>query len=291
MRSMTGYGSGRAALGQGHVVLDMRAVNHRFLDVRVRLPSRIQSRTSTVERVVRAHLERGRVDVTARLEGQTLPQPMLDLDRARVVYGELTALRDALNPDEPMPLALLSSVPDLFVINRNIDEEALDLSLEQATEAACAAVAAMRRNEGEALASELGNRLSELGASVEALKLALPEMVEGRRARLRDRLGVLLAGVNAELEPARLEQEIAMLADRSDVTEELVRLDSHGSQMLELIENSDAPVGKRIDFLLQEMAREANKIGSKVQDGAMTTHVIALRASIEQMREQAQNVL
>ena len=291
MRSMTGYGSGRAALGQGHVVLDMRAVNHRFLDVRVRLPSRIQSRTSTVERVVRAHLERGRVDVTARLEGQTLPQPMLDLDRARAVYGELTALRDALNPDEPVPLALLSSVPDLFVINRNIDEEALDLSLEQATEAACAAVAAMRRNEGEALASELGNRLSELGASVEALKLALPEMVEGRRARLRDRLGVLLAGVNAELEPARLEQEIAMLADRSDVTEELVRLDSHGSQMLELIENSDAPVGKRIDFLLQEMAREANTIGSKVQDGAMTTHVIALRASIEQMREQAQNVL
>jgi len=102
---------------------------------------------------------------------------------------------------------------------------------------------------------------------------------------------VLLAGVNAELEPARLEQEIAMLADRSDVTEELVRLDSHGSQMLELIEDSDAPVGKRIDFLLQEMAREANTIGSKVQDGAMTTHVIALRASIEQMREQAQNVL
>ena len=291
MRSMTGYGSGRAALGQGHVVLDMRAVNHRFLDVRVRLPSHIQSRTSTVERVVRAHLERGRVDVTARLEGQTLPQPMLDLDRARVVYGELTALRDALNPDEPVPLALLSSVPDLFVINHNIDEEALDLSLEQATEAACAAVAAMRRNEGEALASELGNRLSELGASVEALKLALPEMVEGRRARLRDRLGVLLAGVNAELEPARLEQEIAMLADRSDVMEELVRLDSHGSQMLELIENSDAPVGKRIDFLLQEMAREANTIGSKVQDGAMTTHVIALKACVEQMREQGQNVL
>jgi len=291
MRSMTGYGSGRAALGQGHVVLDMRAVNHRFLDVRVRLPSRIQSRTSTVERVVRAHLERGRVDVTARLEGQTLPQPTLDLDRARTVYGELAALRDALNPDELVPLALLSSVPDLFIINRNIDEEALDLSLEQAAEAACAAVAAMRRKEGEALASELGNRLSELGVSVEALKLALPEMVEGRRARLRDRLEALLAGVNAELEPARLEQEIAMLADRSDVTEELVRLDSHGSQMLELIENSDAPVGKRIDFLLQEMAREANTIGSKVQDGAMTTHVIALRASIEQMREQAQNVL
>ena len=291
MQSMTGYGSGRAALGEGHVVLDLRAVNHRFLDVRVRLPSRIQGRTPTVERVIRARLERGRVDVTARFEGQTLPQPTLDLDRARAVYGELAALRDALNPDEPLPLALLSSVPDLFVSNRSIDEEALDRSLERAAEAACDAVMAMRDKEGDALAVELGSRLSELSVSVGALKVAVPEMVEGRRARLRDRLDVLLAGTDAELEPSRLEQEIAVLADRTDVAEELVRLDSHRDQMLELIENSGAPVGKRIDFLLQEMAREANTIGSKVQDGAMTTHVIALKACVEQMREQAQNVL
>jgi uncharacterized protein (TIGR00255 family) len=291
MQSMTGYGSGRATLGEGHVVLDLRTVNHRFLDVRVRLPSRIQGRTPTVERVIRARLERGRVDVTARFEGQTLPQPTLDLDRARAVYGELAALRDALNPDEPLPLALLSSVPDLFVSNRSIDEEALDRSLERAAEAACDAVMAMRDKEGDALAVELGSRLSELSVSVGALKVAVPEMVEGRRARLRDRLDVLLAGTDAELEPSRLEQEIAVLADRTDVAEELVRLDSHRDQMLELIENSGAPVGKRIDFLLQEMAREANTIGSKVQDGAMTTHVIALKACVEQMREQAQNVL
>ena len=291
MQSMTGYGSGRAALGEGHVVLDLRTVNHRFLDVRVRLPSRIQGRTPTVDRVIRARLERGRVDVSARFEGQTLPQPALDLDRARAVYGELAALRDALNPDEPLPLALLSSVPDLFVSNRSIDEEALDRSLERAAEAACDAVMVMRDKEGDALAAEFGTRLSELGASIGALKIAVPEMVEGRRARLRDRLDALLAGADAKLEPARLEQEIAVLADRSDVAEELVRLDSHRNQMLELIENSSAPVGKRIDFLLQEMAREANTIGSKVQDGAMTTHVIALKVCVEQMREQGQNVL
>ena len=291
MKSMTGYGSGRAALGDGHVVLDLRTVNHRFLVVRVRLPSRIQGRTPTVERVIRARLERGRVDVTARFEGQTLPQPTLDVDRARAVYEELSALRDTLNPDEPVPLALLSSVPDLFVVNRDVDEEALDRSLEQAAEAACTAVIAMRDNEGAALATELGSRLSELGISVGSLKVAVPEMVEGRRKRLRDRLDVLLAGADGGLEPSRLEQEIAVLADRSDVAEELVRLDSHRRQMLELIENSSAPVGKRIDFLLQEMAREANTIGSKVQDSEMTRHVIALKACIEQMREQAQNVL
>jgi len=291
MRSMTGYGSGRAALGEGQVVLDVRTVNHRFLDVRVRLPSRIQSRTPVVERAIRARLERGRVDVSARFEGQAFPQPTLDLDRARAVYGELAALRDALNPDEPLPLTLLSSVPDLFVVNRAIDEEALDRSLEQAAQTACDVVMAMREKEGQALGSELGDRLSDLGLSVGALKVAVPEMLEGRRTRLRDRLDALLAGVDANVDPGRLEQEIAVLADRSDIAEELVRLDSHRDQMLELIENSSAPVGKRIDFLLQEMAREANTVGSKVQDGALTTHVIALKACIEQMREQAQNVL
>ncbi|MGB3049695.1 MAG: YicC/YloC family endoribonuclease [Polyangiales bacterium] len=291
MRSMTGYGSGRAALGEGQVVLDIRTVNHRFLDVRVRLPSRIQSRTPTVERVIRGRLERGRVDVTARFEGQTLPQPTLDLDRARTVYAELAALRDALNPEEPLPLALLSSVPDLFVINRTIDEKELERALERAAAEACNAVMAMRDNEGEALAAELSERLVELGTGVEALKAAAPELLESRRTRLRDRLEGLLADVDTELDPSRLEQEIAVLADRSDIAEELVRLDSHRDQMLELIENSSAAVGKRIDFLLQEMAREANTIGSKVQDGTMTSHVIALKACIEQMREQAQNVL
>lgn len=291
MRSMTGYGSGRAALGEGHVVLDVRTVNHRFLDVRVRLPSRIQARTPTVERVIRKRLERGRVDVTARFEGQTLPQPMLDRDRARVVYSELVSLRDALNPDEPLPLALLSSVPDLFVINRALDEEALDAALEQAASAACDAVVAMRRNEGAALAVELEARLSDLATIITTLKTAAPQLLESRRARLRDRLEALLADVDGGLDPSRLEQEIALLADRSDVAEELVRLDSHRDQMLELIENSSGAVGKRIDFLLQEMAREANTIGSKVQDGSITPHVIALKACIEQMREQAQNVL
>jgi len=291
MRSMTGYGSGRAALGEGEVVLDVRTVNHRFLDVRVRLPSRIQSRTPIVERVMRARLERGRIDVTARFEGQTLPQPTLDLDRARAVYAELATLRDALNPKEPLPLALLASVPDLFVINRAIDEKELERSLEQAAAVACDAVMAMRDKEGDALALELGERLNELDDSVGALKAAVPELLEARRTRLRDRLETLLAGVDAELEPARLEQEIAIVTDRSDIAEELARLESHRDQMLELIENSSAAVGKRIDFLLQEMAREANTIGSKVQDGMMTPHVIALKACIEQMREQAQNVL
>jgi uncharacterized protein (TIGR00255 family) len=291
MRSMTGYGSGRAALGEGHIVLDVRTVNHRFLDVRVRLPSRIQSRAPTVERVLRARLERGRVDVTGRFEGQTLPQPMLDVDRARSVYAQLTALRDELSPDEPVPLALLSSVPELFVINRDIDEAALDASLERAAEAACKAVVSMREKEGQALAADLEGRLRDLADTVAALTAALPELVESRRARLRDRLEALLAETKGTLDPARLEQEVAILAERSDVTEELVRLDSHRLQMLELTENSNAAVGKRIDFLLQEMSREANTIGSKVQDGMITPHVIALKGCIEQMREQAQNVL
>jgi len=291
MQSMTGYGSGQAALGDGHVVLDLRAVNHRYLDVRVRLPSRIQSRIPTVERVIRSRLERGRIDATARFEGQTLPQPTLDIDRARAVYEELGSLRDALSPDEPLPLSLLSSVPDLFVASRAIDEEALEQALGAAADEACDAIAAMRRTEGKALAAELTSRLDDAATHVQALQAELPRVVEGRRTRLRDRLEALLADVDVELQPARLEQEVAVLADRSDIAEELVRFDSHRSQMLELIDNSSKPVGKRIDFLLQEMAREVNTIGSKVQDSPVTTLVIELKTTVEQMREQAQNVL
>lgn len=291
MQSMTGYGSGRATLGDGHVVLDLRAVNHRYLDVRVRLPSRIQSRTPMVERVIRSRLERGRIDVTTRFEGQTLPQPTLDIDRARAVYQELGSLRDALSPDEPLPLSLLSCVPDLFVVSRAIDEEALERALAAATDEACDAIIAMRRAEGNALAEELTSQLGDVATHVQALRAELPLMVEGRRTRLRDRLEALLEDVDTELQPARLEQEVAVLADRSDIAEELVRLDSHRSQMLELIDDSGKPIGKRIDFLLQEMARETNTIGSKVQDSAVTALVIALKTTVEQMREQAQNVL
>ncbi len=291
MQSMTGYGSGRAALGEGHLVLDVRAVNHRFLDVRVRLPSRIQRRTPIVERLLRERLTRGRVDVTARLEGQTLPQPALDAERAREVYQELATLRDELHPDEPVPLALLASVPDLFVTQRSMDDEAIDRCLEEAARQACDALATMRDKEGQALRNELHQRLEELSTAVDAIEGDLPRLVEERRTRLRERLDALLAGTDAQLDAARLEQEIALLADRVDVAEELVRLRSHREQMLDLIENSTEPVGKRIDFLLQEMAREANTIGSKAQHGSVTPSVIALKACIEQMREQAQNVL
>ncbi len=291
MQSMTGYGSGRATLGDGHVVLDLRAVNHKYLDVRVRLPSRVQSRTPTVERIIRSRLERGRIDVTARFEGQTLPQPELDVARARAVYQELGALRDALSPDEPLPLSVLSCVPDLFVASKAIDQEELDEALAAAAAEACSAITAMRRAEGKALAHELKTRLGEVAAQMEALRAELPGMVEGRRTRLRARLEALLEDVEVELQPSRLEQEVAVLADRSDIAEELVRLDSHRSQMLALIERSSKPVGKRVDFLLQEMAREANTIGSKVQDAAIATLVIELKATVEQMREQAQNVL
>lgn len=291
MRSMTGYGSGRAKLGEGEIVLELRTVNHRFLDTRIRMPSRLQSRSQVVERVARKRLVRGRVDASVRMEGQTAPAPTLDLARARGVYGELIELRDELSPGEPLPLALLSCVPDLFVIQTDFDDAALDVALEQAAEKACSAVESMRVREGAALRTELSQRLDEVALHVDSIRKAAPELVLGRQGRLRDRLQALLRDAELEPDSHRLEQEIALLADRSDITEELTRLDSHDAQMRELIDPSDGPVGKRIDFLLQEMAREANTIGAKAQGSEVTPHVISLKACIEQMREQAQNVL
>ncbi|MEM7138632.1 MAG: YicC/YloC family endoribonuclease [Myxococcota bacterium] len=291
MQSMTGYGSGRATLGGGHVLIDLRAVNHRYLDARVRLPARIQSATPVVERVIRERLERGRVDATARFEGQTLPPPALDIDRARDAFEQLRSLRDALSPSDPLPLGLLANVPDLFTATRRLDEDELQHALTTATETACEAVQAMRQREGDALREELGQLVDAFERGAEEVERQVPALIEGRQDRLRDRVNALLADVDTELEPGRLEQEIAIVADRTDISEELARLRSHGTQMRELLGNSDSPVGKRMDFLLQEIGREVNTIGSKIQDGAITTQVIALKAGVEQMREQAQNVL
>ncbi|MEM7435683.1 MAG: YicC/YloC family endoribonuclease [Myxococcota bacterium] len=291
MQSMTGYGSGRATLGGGHVLIDLRAVNHRYLDARVRLPARIQSATPVVERVIRERLERGRVDATARFEGQTLPPPALDIDRARDAFEQLRSLRDALSPSDPLPLGLLANVPDLFTATRSLDEDELQRALTVATKTACEAVQAMRQREGDALREELGQLVDAFERGAEEVERQVPALIEGRRERLRDRVTALLADVDAELEPGRLEQEIAIVADRTDISEELARLRSHGTQMRELLGHSESPVGKRMDFLLQEIGREVNTIGSKIQDGAITTQVIALKAGVEQMREQAQNVL
>jgi uncharacterized protein (TIGR00255 family) len=289
---MTGHGVGEVTLGAGRVQIEVRSVNHRYLEVRVRLPTELLEHSGFIEEQARNLLGRGRIEVTGRLSGDALSAPVLDVARARAAYEQLLALRDALSPREPLPLSLLASVPDLFVARGLSDLRASREALAHATEQACQAVIEMRSIEGASLAADLRLRITRLIEHIDQIEARVPEAVGLARKKLRDRIEKLLGSTGTlPIDEGRLEQEIALFADRSDVTEECTRLRSHSAQFRSLLTSStNDGLGRRFDFLLQEMAREANTIGAKSASAEVGRLVVELKAEIERMREQVQNV-
>jgi len=289
MRSMTGFGLGEVPLGGGKLAVEIRGVNHRFLDVRVRVPRELGDLAAFVEQVARERLTRGRYEVAIRVDGVALGAPVLDRERARAAFRALTELRDELAPGTEVPLSLLGSIPDLFVspVDREIDR--LRESTRAAFDAAVKALDAMRAHEGKALAEDLMKRVASVRRLARDVERRAPDVVEAHRKRLRERADRLRASTDIDVEPGRLEQEIAMFAERSDICEELTRLESHCAQFSALLASDDA-VGRRLDFLLQEMAREANTVGAKSPDAQISHAIVEVKADIERMREQVQNV-
>jgi uncharacterized protein (TIGR00255 family) len=291
IRSMTGYGSGSAAVGEGRVVIEMRALNHRYLDVRMRLPNELAEHAPQVEEVARRRLERGRIEISGRIEGVTVGMPVLDRPRARAAFEQLCELRDELRPGEPVPLTLLVCVPDLFQVAPGPEPALLAEAVRAAAEQAATDLDTMREREGAALGRELTSLLERMNTHIDEIRQGVPRSVQEYRERLRERVRRLMADQEVALDEGRLEHEVALFADRSDVAEELARLSSHGDQIVDLLRTPDARVGRRLDFLLQEMAREVNTTGAKTQAVGTTRLVVELKADIGRMREQVQNVL
>jgi uncharacterized protein (TIGR00255 family) len=296
---MTGFGLGEAilregepgeALGRGNkLTIEIRAVNHRFLDVRVRAPSHLPDLASVVESFARERLSRGRFDVNVRIDGAVLGSMVVDRDRARSVFAALASLRDELAPGADLPLSLLGAVPDLFVPSIDRQGEALQAATRTALDAALLALDKMRLREGVSLAEDMARRLVTVRRLMGAITVRSPTVVEAYKKRLKERAERLRVTSDIDVDAGRLEQELALFADRIDVAEELTRLEGHCGHLESLLLSAEA-VGRRLDFLLQEMAREANTIGSKSQDLAIAHAVVDLKAEIERMREQVQNV-
>jgi uncharacterized protein (TIGR00255 family) len=288
---MTGFGVGDATLPEGRVVAEIRSVNQRFLDVRARLPRELADLSLFAEQVARERLRRGRVELLVHAEGAVLRPCTLDKERARAALRSLAELRDEAAPGAEVPLTLLSTVPDLFAPPGAAELAALRSSVKAAIERAVEAMDAMCRREGEALAADLRGRCGALRDLVAEVARLADGSREAVQQRLRERLARLLAGLDASVDAARLEAEVAILADKSDVTEELTRLKSHLDQFLEVAsDDRGEPVGRRLDFLLQEMLREANTLGAKAQDAALSHRVVAIKVELERLREQVQNI-
>ncbi len=286
---MTGFGTGSAPLGEGRVLLEVRSLNHRFLETRVRLPSEIAEQTFYLEQRCRELLQRGRYDVSGRVEGHVLPAANFDVDRAKATYEALCRLRDAVAPDTEVPLSLLASLPDLLTRELSSDSASVRTALDDALEQAVARLDEMRSTEGEYLASDLSARLQTARGIRDTIAQSHPELAASFRKRVEDRLSRVLETYQVEVEPSRLEAEIVLLSERADVAEELTRLSMHFDQFEQLC-RSEGPVGRRLDFLLQEVGREANTIGSKCQDATLAHLVVELKTELERMREQVQNV-
>jgi uncharacterized protein (TIGR00255 family) len=288
MRSMTGFGCAEAVLGESKLTCELRALNHRFLDVRVRLPDELAAHAFFIEQLARERLARGRFDIGVRLDGSD-GVAQFSASRARAVYQSLLALRDELAPGTEVPISALASVPQLLIDSSRARAQGLEQAQTYTFTAALARLDEMREREGQALARELAERLGTLRALCEQAKGQCRGSAERHLSRLRERVERLVSDVGASPDAGRLETELALIADRSDVTEELVRLESHFDQFQALLSSME-PVGRRMEFLLQEMSREANTLGSKSQDVKLSHLVVDIKSHLEKIREQVQNV-
>jgi uncharacterized protein (TIGR00255 family) len=276
-------------LGSGRLGVEIRGVNHRFLDVRVRVPRELGELVGFVEQVARERLTRGRYEVALRVEGAALGLPVLDRDRAKAAYRALSELRDELAPGTEVPLSLLGAIPDLFISSVDREVDLVRDATRRAFETAASALDTMRVREGVALSEDLVRRLDRVRKLARDIERRSPEVLEAHRKRLRERADRLRITAEIDVDASRLEQEIAMFAERCDISEELTRLESHCAQVTALLGSNEA-IGRRLDFLLQEMAREANTVGAKSPDAQISHAIVEVKAEIERMREQVQNV-
>jgi uncharacterized protein (TIGR00255 family) len=286
---MTGFGLGEVPLSHGKLEVEIRGVNHRFLDVRVRVPRELADLTGFLEQVSRERLTRGRYEVAMRVEGTSLTLPVLDRERARAAYAALCDLRDEIAPGSEVPLSVLATIPDLFAYSAERETERVRDATRAAFDLAVVALDAMRLREGTALREDLARRLAHIRRIAGDIAKRSPDVLESHRKRLRERAERLRTSVEMDVDTPRLEQEIAMFAERSDISEELTRLESHVAQFSALVDGEEA-IGRRLDFLLQEMAREANTVGAKSPDAPISHAIVEVKAEIERMREQVQNV-
>jgi len=294
IRSMTGYGRASAAAAGLGFEVEVRSVNHRYLDLRVRLPRPLAGLEPELRARVGRQLRRGKVDVhVQQVAGAPTQRLELDLavaDRYVEAARELGARHQV---DATLSARELLALPGVArLAEAELDAEALGRAVAEALDAALERVGAMRAAEGAALARELRERLARVDALAAELGERAAEVQEQARERLRKRAEAL-ARETGVLDEARLHQEVVLAAGRLDVTEEVVRLRSHVEQFrafLDAAEASSEPVGRRLDFLLQELGREANTAGAKSADAPVAHRVVELKTEIERLREQVQNL-
>ena len=291
MKSMTGYGKAMVAGDDFSVSVDLKTVNNRFLDIHLRVGSELASLEPQIKKRITARLSRGRVDVTVSME--RVAQIAYEINRPRIAgyVSALKQLQQDFSIGGELDINAIARIPGAIQPARNGIDDRITGALEQALDQALDELEKMREQEGDALKKELRERVQKIETLVPIIESSAAGLADAYRLRLQKRIGELLnrGGQVIEIDPVRLAQEVAYLADRSDVSEEMVRLRSHLAQFQEALDAS-GDAGKMLDFLLQELNREANTTLSKSTDLAIKEAGLAIKAEVEKLREQVQNV-
>ena len=288
--SMTGFGKAEVSVDDVSVYAEIAGVNGRYLDVVVKLPHEATLLETTLRRLVKENVHRGRVSVsvTVRREGGPATRVAIDEAAARQYVESSSALAKRLGLRNDLTLTSILSCPGVARTDeQNQPDEKEGAAVEQAVLLALDEFQSMRRAEGEALAMELRERIDTVRSTLARIEERLPELNRQYSERLRQRMAELAADVS--LKEERIAMEVAVLAEKADVTEEVVRLKSHLSQFLSLIDG-EGSVGRKLEFLVQEMNREVHTIDAKNRDSTVTGHVLEIKGELEKIREQVQNV-
>ena len=290
IKSMTGYGKGESTHEGGRFVVEVRCVNHRYGEVTVKLPRALMQFENEIKKRVAERLVRGKIDVFIQVENAvSLGVPTANLPLARGYLKAFNSIKEALGLEGEVKLSLIASQRDVVTVAAEAEAtlEEIPPELLQALEDALRRVDEMRLFEGESLYADFQKRREVLAQLIAKVAARSPLVVQEYAQRLKERVAQLLAEGN--LPEERLALEVALLADKCDVTEELVRLESHLRQFDETLKSGE-PVGRKLDFLLQEINREVNTTGSKANDAQMAALVVELKAELEKIREQVQNI-
>jgi uncharacterized protein (TIGR00255 family) len=288
--SMTGFGRRQATWQDGTIAVEVRSVNHRFLETSIRLPKSLGHLEETFKKAIQQHCVRGRVDLTMTMQGGRGGTRVLQLDAplAKQYHQALRTLQRTLKLKGSIDIGLLAGFRDIMTLSDQPgDEPKLTKAVEKLGLQAVQDLAKMRKQEGALLAEDIVARLNTVRQFKRDIADRAPAVASEAFERMKARVAKLLGDEIPDV--PRLNQELALYADRCDITEELVRLDAHMIQFNQTIHRTES-VGKTLDFLLQEMGREVNTIGSKANDATITACVVQMKAELERVREQIQNV-
>ncbi len=290
IKSMTGFGRGEVEKDGRTWVAEVRCVNNRYLDLKMKLPRGYSLLEEKIRKKVADMYLRGRVDLFLSVSGDfsDLEEVKVNLALAKGYRDALQILAEEFELENEITPRILTSYPDVLI--REQREEDLSVvweTVEKVIDDALEGCDMMRTQEGNALAADLMNRLNFFEQTIASIETNIPELLEQRLRNIQERLDKLL--VNVQLDPSRLAQEIAVMADKTDVTEEIVRLRSHIAQFTMFLAE-ESGIGRKLDFLIQEFLREVNTLASKINDAAVAHLTVDLKSELEKMREQVQNI-